>query len=103
MDDLASSKAVIANAGLTLITEAFYFKKPYLALPIKKRFEQLTNSYHLKKLGYGNYTERLDWKKLNSFLKNIPVYSKNLKKYKKSNNSKLYKLLDKLIKKFGKK
>jgi len=32
--DLISSKAVIANAGFSLLTEALYLGKPYLAIPI---------------------------------------------------------------------
>jgi uncharacterized protein (TIGR00661 family) len=102
LKDLATSKAIIGTAGLTLITEALYFHKPYLALPIERRFEQLLNSYNLKKLTYGNYTEKFTIKDLNSFLKNINVYKQKLLSYKKTDNSKLYHILDSLIEKLTK-
>jgi len=103
LDDLASSKAVIGTAGLSLITEAIYLHKPYLALPVKKRFEQLLNSYYLKKMGYGNYSENLTQEELLNFLENIPRYKEKLSRHKKTNNQKLYNLLDNLLKKFSKK
>jgi uncharacterized protein (TIGR00661 family) len=96
--DLFSARAVIATAGFTLIAEAIHLKKPYLALPIKKRVEQLINAYYLKKLGYGNYSENLTAKEVKSFLKNIPRYQKHLQKYQLQDNSTLYRLLDKLLK-----
>lgn len=34
LDDLASAKAVIATVGFTLISEALFLRKPYLALPV---------------------------------------------------------------------
>ena len=101
LKDLLSAKAFIASAGLTLMTEAIHLGKPYFALPIKKRIEQLVNAYYLKKLGYGDYSENLTSEDLDKFLKNIPLYKKQLQNYKRSDNIKLYKLLDKLIKKFA--
>ncbi len=97
LKDLISAKAVIASAGFALISEALYLKKPYLALPIKKRVEQLINAYYLKDLGYGNYSEKLTNNELNTFIKTIPIYRQNLKKYKQTDNSRLYNLLDTLL------
>ncbi len=101
LKDLVSAKAVIATAGFTLIAEALHLNKPYLALPIKKRVEQLINAYYLKNLGYGNYSEKLTLQDLNNFIINIPFYNQNLKKYHRSDNSQLYKLLDKLLNKLS--
>ena len=42
LDDLAGCRAVIATAGFTLMTESFYLGKPYLALPMKGQFEQVS-------------------------------------------------------------
>ncbi len=98
LNDVATAKAIIGSAGLSLMTEALYFHKPYLALPIKRRFEQLLNSYYLKKLKYGDYSENLTQKDLNNFLSNISIYKQQLSSYKKTDNSKLYTLLDKLLK-----
>lgn len=100
--DLSVCKGIIANAGFTLITEALYLHKPYLALPVKGQFEQIFNAYYLDKLGYGKYYDDLDKQKIQLFLKNINKYKKNLKKYKKDDNSKIFKKIDELIKQFSK-
>ena len=96
--DLTSAEAVIASAGFTLIAEALHLRKPYFALPIKNRLEQLINAYYLKDLGYGNYSEEPTEDDLNNFIANIPKYQKNLTRYKQTDNSRLYKLLDQLLK-----
>ena len=53
LDDLACSKAVVATAGFTLMTESLYLRKPYLALPMRGQFEQELNAIMLDELGYG--------------------------------------------------
>lgn len=103
LNDVATAKAIVGSAGLSLITEALYLCKPYLALPVKRRFEQLLNSYYLKKLNYGDYSEKLTQKDLNDFLSNIPKYRKQLTTYKRTGNHEFYTLLDKLLKKLVKK
>src|SRR6202795_1133011 len=53
MRDLASAKAIIANSGFSLVTEALHLGKPYLAVPVKHQFEQIFNGHWLAKIGYG--------------------------------------------------
>lgn len=103
LNDVAASKAIISSAGLSLMTEALHFGKPYLALPVKRRFEQLLNSYYLKKLKYGDYSEGLTKEDLGNFLSNIPLYKQRLTTYQKTDNHLLYILLDKLLKQLTKK
>ena len=98
--DLAESEGVIANAGFTLITEALFLGKPYLAFPIKGHFEQILNAYHLEKLGYGKYWEKLNKERIESFLYNLDFYKKNLKSYKREDNSKIFRAIDDLIEKY---
>jgi UDP:flavonoid glycosyltransferase YjiC (YdhE family) len=38
LEELKACKAIIATAGFTLMSEALYLKKPYLALPLKGQF-----------------------------------------------------------------
>jgi len=97
LNDLVSAKAVIATAGFTLISEALYLKKPYLALPVKRRVEQLINAYYLRKLGYGDYTEKITSSDLESFLGNLNKFRHNLQSYNHDNNSGLFILLNKLL------
>src|SRR5947209_1174213 len=37
--DLVSARAVIANSGFSLVTEALHLGKPYLAVPVSHQFE----------------------------------------------------------------
>ena len=97
MRDLLSCKAIIANAGFSLISEALHLGKPYLAVPVKSQFEQIFNAYYIDKMGYGAYWEKLDKEKVDSFLFNLDVYREALAKYPRQDNSALLAKLDSLI------
>lgn len=97
MEDLVGCKAVVANSGFSLVSEALYLGKPYLAVPVKNQFEQTYNAYHLDKMGYGAYWEELNKERLESFLFNLPVYSENLAGYPRQGNTALLAKLDSLI------
>jgi uncharacterized protein (TIGR00661 family) len=100
---LADSKAVICNGGHTLITEAIYYKKPIYSVPVKNQFEQISNSYYLEKLGFGEKHDSLNYDDLNKFLQNIKKYKKKLKKHKYKDKKIFFKYLEKTIKKLIKK
>ena len=51
--DLASSRAVVATAGFTLLSEALHLGKPVLALPNRGFFEQRVNAQYLASLELG--------------------------------------------------
>jgi uncharacterized protein (TIGR00661 family) len=95
--DLTSAKAVMANAGFSLVSEALHLGKPYLAIPVKNQFEQTFNAYYVDKLGYGAWWEELSKEKIESFLFNLPVYAENLEGYQRTGNSALFSKLDELI------
>ena len=97
LDDLASSKAVLANSGFSLISEALHLGKPYLAVPVKHQFEQMLNAYYLAKCGYGACWPELSKEKIESFLFNVEFYRENLANYPRQDNSQLFRELDKLI------
>lgn len=101
LKDLANCEGVIANAGFTLITESLYLGKPYLALPVAGQFEQVLNAFQVDKLGCGKYYDKLDKEKIESFLYNLDYYRKNLKKYKREDNSKIFRKIDELVEKFA--
>lgn len=96
--DLANSKAIITNGGFTLIGEALYLNKPVLSIPVKKQFEQEINAYYLEKLGYGKCADRISAKIAEEFILNLGLYKKNLKKYKKEDNSKILNEIERLLK-----
>ena len=60
LKDLASCKAVIANTGFSLVSEALHSGKPYLGVPVKHQFEQIFNAYYLEQSGYGPFWQDLN-------------------------------------------
>jgi len=97
MNDLLSCKAIIANSGFSLISEALHLGKPYLAVPVKSQFEQIFNAYYIDKMGYGAYWEELDKEKVDSFLFNLDVYRGKVAQYPRQGNSALLAKVDSLI------
>jgi uncharacterized protein (TIGR00661 family) len=95
--DLAGAKAVLANAGFSLVSEALHLGKPYLAIPVKNQFEQTFNAYYVNKLGYGAWWEDLGKEQIESFLFNLPLYAENLHLYPREGNTAIFKKLDELI------
>jgi uncharacterized protein (TIGR00661 family) len=95
--DLAGARAVMANAGFSLVSEALHLGKPYLAIPVKNQFEQTLNAYYVDKLGYGAWWKELSKEKIESFLFNLPVYAENLNSYPRAGNGALLAKLDELI------
>ena len=53
--DLASSRAVIASAGHQLISEARYFGKPLLVVPMPNQHEQAINAHYARLEGLGDF------------------------------------------------
>lgn len=95
--DLSGCRAVIANAGFSLISEALYLGKPYLAWPVKRQFEQVFNAYYIGKTGYGAYWDDLNKERVESFLFNLEGYREELAMYPRADNSALFVKLDELI------
>jgi uncharacterized protein (TIGR00661 family) len=95
--DLSGCRAVIANAGFSLISEALYLGKPYLAWPVKRQFEQVLNAYYIGKMGYGAYWDDLNKERVESFLFNLEGYREKLSAYPRADNSALFAKLDELI------
>jgi len=95
--DLAGAKAVIANAGFSLVSEALHLGKPYLAIPVKHQFEQTFNAYYVDKLGYGAWWEDVSKEQIESFLFNLAFYSDNLRSYPRAGNGAVLAKVDELI------
>lgn len=53
LEDLRASRAVIATAGFTLMTECLHLGKPLYALPLEGQFEQELNALWLERMGCG--------------------------------------------------
>ena len=101
LTDLAGCKAVLANAGFSLISEALHLRKPYLAWPLKRQFEQVFNAYYIQKMGYGAYWEDLNKERIESFLFNLEEYREKLRSYPAQDNSRIFAKLDELVASYG--
>ena len=98
IEDLASSRGVIASGGFTLMGEAVYLRKPMLAVPIGRQFEQVLNSRYLEHLGYGLYAPDLDSPELvQRFLDRIPSCEEKLAAYAQDGNRELLEAVDQHI------
>jgi uncharacterized protein (TIGR00661 family) len=95
--DLTSARAIVANSGFSLVTEALHLGKPYLAVPVSHQFEQIFNAYWLEKSGYGGYWEDLNKERVESFLYNLPHYQQALSQYPRQGNGALLAKLGELI------
>lgn len=56
LDDLAGCYYAIVNGGHNLISEALYYGKPVFCFPIHMLFEQYINAWHVRALGYGDFS-----------------------------------------------
>jgi uncharacterized protein (TIGR00661 family) len=95
--DLASAKAIMATAGFTLISEALYLRKPYLALPMKGQFEQEINAHQLAELGYGKNAPSLSSEAVGDFLYRLPDYEERIRTYEIGDGQAIKDKLDELL------
>ena len=96
IEDLKNCKAVITNAGFTLLSESLILNKPILAIPIKKHFEQKLNAIYIKENKYGDYYSNLNITNIKKFLDNLTNYKRY--KAKQKNNEKVIEVIEKIIK-----
>ena len=95
IDDLASSRGVIAGGGFTLMGEAVYLKKPMLAVPLGGQFEQQLNARYLQHEGYGRCADTLDDPAtVHDFIAAIPRCEAALAEYFQAGNKTILEALD---------
>jgi uncharacterized protein (TIGR00661 family) len=95
IDDLASSRAVIAGGGFTLMGEAVYLRKPMLAVPLARQFEQVLNARYLELEGYGRHATTLDDPQtVTDFLAAVPSCEEKLSRYEQDGNRKIAQAID---------
>lgn len=74
LTDLAGCAGVVASAGHTLIGESLYFDKPMLLVPFGRQFEQRINAHYVKRIGVGDYLERLSTGAIRDFTDRLDEY-----------------------------
>jgi UDP:flavonoid glycosyltransferase YjiC (YdhE family) len=87
----------MATAGFTLLTESFYLKKPYLALPMQGQFEQEINGFLMAKLNYGINLRRVNAGAIGNFLYRVPDFKAKLTGYQAQDNSRVKDKLEELL------
>ena len=97
IQNLASARAVITNAGFTLLSEAVHLRKPVLCVPVAKQFEQVLNGHAIYTEGFGESWERLDADLIVHFLENVPRYRAKLQGYSPEGNERLFFALDETL------
>lgn len=81
LQDAAACRSIIATAGFTLISEAMYLQKPYLAFPMRGQFEQQLNAFCLEQLGFGVNGKRADLATVQGFFEKLPQFTEALSRY----------------------
>lgn len=86
IEDVATSRAVIAGGGFTLMGECIYLGKPMLSVPLSGQFEQILNAEYLQKLGYGEWTNRLTSDGVRAFVDRCDAYRSALESFEHDDN-----------------
>ena len=94
---LATAKAVLANGGFSLLSEAIYLHKPICSVPVANQFEQFLNAAQVQKLGYGRHFPTLTPDALKAFIYDISVFQENISQYRQDGNTVLFKELEKQL------
>jgi uncharacterized protein (TIGR00661 family) len=98
IDDLASSRGVIAGGGFTTMGEAVFLHKPMLALPLVHQFEQVMNARYLEREGFGKMAASLtDPAVVRDFVAAIPACEDKLAAYSQNANVGLFQHVDELL------
>ena len=98
VDDVRTSRAVIAGGGFTLMGECVYLHKPMLCLPLAGQFEQILNARYLEHEGFGKEAKDLTSElEIKEFLENLPAYEEKLAKYTQDGNRELLSALDQFL------
>ena len=99
--DLASSRAVIATAGFSLLSECLFFRKKMLLLPLLGQYEQLVNAHYIKKLNLGSSSYKLDEQVLGNFLNNIDDNVITDERVLRPDNDRFFEILESVLNKTG--
>jgi uncharacterized protein (TIGR00661 family) len=97
VDDLRTSRGVVASAGYSLMSEVVYLGKPMLALPLAGQFEQEMNARYLERLGYGVAAASLDETSLERFLDGESRHAEALAEYEQDGNTETLETVDRVI------
>jgi uncharacterized protein (TIGR00661 family) len=94
LNDLAKGRGVIANAGLSLISECLYCKKRMLLVPVESHFEQTLNAHYVQRLGLGLSAKQLNKQILSAFLDSLETPCPQSPDVLRPDNDRFFQILD---------
>ena len=97
IDDLRTSRCVVAGGGYSLMGEAVHLHVPMLSIPIAGQYEQELNARYLQQAGYGRLGDAIDADIIDDFVKHAPSMQQALESYTPRDNSILFGCLDELL------
>lgn len=97
IQDLASAKAVLANGGFSLLSEAVYLRKPICSIPIGGQFEQYMNAAYVEKMGFGRHFPAFAADGIKAFVYDLSIFRERLQDYTQEGNKLLFSELDKQL------
>ena len=97
IDDLRTARAVVSGGGFTLMSEAVFLRRPMLAVPVKKQFEQILNARYLERIGYGLHADEITEEKVRELLARAPEFEQHLARYTQRGNEELLAKLDDVL------
>jgi uncharacterized protein (TIGR00661 family) len=95
VEDLAAARAVVANGGYSLLSEAVYLHKPIYSVPVRHQYEQEQNARYVEHLGYGVAAKDLG--RFGEFLAQERGFRERLGSYRQEGNQMLYRTLDRTM------
>jgi uncharacterized protein (TIGR00661 family) len=97
--DLASCAYMISSSGHTLLSEALYFGKPSLVIPVSGAFEEFINGHYVETLGYGRCHEGVTppVSLIPEIESNLDRYRQNIRAKNFCGNAEVFALLDAFI------
>jgi uncharacterized protein (TIGR00661 family) len=102
VEDLATSRAVVANGGLSLIGEAIFLGKPIFSIPVGNQYEQVLNARYLEELGWGLGAARIEADLLRLFLAESGKYATRVARHRQDGNRELFDVVDRVLARFAK-
>jgi uncharacterized protein (TIGR00661 family) len=95
--ELATCKAVIANGGFSLISEAVYLQRPVCSFPLGGQFEQFVNGAQIERLGYGRRFEQFSSDAIKAFLYDLDRFALNVSRYQQNGNRLTLSIVDEFL------
>jgi uncharacterized protein (TIGR00661 family) len=97
VEDLRTARAVLANGGFSLMSEAVHLRVPMLAVPFAHQFEQVMNARWLRRLGYGDCADAFTEGAVARFLGDLDARDRALATYEPRDNATTFACVDELL------